>query len=63
MTPINFIAYFRARVFTVDFAGIVELVAVAPDSERGEWLAWSLARAHGVEHKKLAAVPLMRMDV
>lgn len=63
MTPINFIAWYKTLVYTVDFAGIVQPVAAAIHEDRAEWLAWSLACAHGVESKKLAAAPLMRMDV
>lgn len=63
MTPIKFIAWYGSAVYVVDEAGYVQTVAMTDNPERAEWIAWSLARCHGVDHKSLAAAPLVRIEV
>lgn len=57
MTPIRYIGTHKTLIFAVDGAGMVNHICVAFTEEQADWLGWSLARAHDVEHRKVDGLP------
>lgn len=57
MTPIKYIGYHKTMVFSVDHADMVQHLCVAFTEQQAAWLAWSLGRAHNVEHHEFVALP------
>lgn len=49
MTPIKMIMVRGSQVYTLDHANLLDLKCIAVDEKQARWLAWSLARAHGVK--------------
>lgn len=53
MTPLKAIAWRGVKVYGVDQADKLELLCLATTEKKAEWIAWSLGRAHAVEHVRL----------
>lgn len=47
-------------IYVQDMSNQLELIAVAPTSDKADWLAWSLSRTHAVDVDRPDGLPSMR---